>query len=133
MLLFSENTKGKRSEAIMLHPIFVMYFEQYLEKMRPILLGDRTSDALWVFQHGGPLTSDAIYGAVRRHLFKATGKLMSLHEFRRATGTYIAQTMPEKIGILPDLLQHCDPNTGQRHYNQARCENASRRFAEAQH
>ncbi len=132
LLLFSEDTKGKRPEAIPLHPMLIQYFEHYLAKIRPILLGDRTSDALWVSQHGKSLTSDAIYGAVRRHLFKATGKMMGLHDFRRATGTYIAQTMPEKIGILPGLLQHRDPNTGQRHYNQARSENASRRFAEVQ-
>lgn len=132
LLLFGEDTKGRRPEAITLHPILVPYFEHYLAKIRPILLGDRTSDALWVSQHGKSLTGDAIYGAVRKRLFKATRKLTSLHDFRRATGTYIAQTMPEKIGILPGLLQHCDPNTGQRHYNQARSENASRRFAEVQ-
>lgn len=131
-LLFKEDTKGRRPEAITLHPILVQYLEHYLAKIRPILLCDKTSDALWVSQHGKSLTSDAIYGAVRRRLFKATGKMMGLHDFRRATGTYIAQTMPEKIGILPGLLQHCDPNTGQRHYNQARSENASRRFAEVQ-
>lgn len=132
LLLFSEDTKGKRSEAITLHPILVTYFEHYLAKIRPILLGGRMSHALWVSQRGGPLTSEAIYGAVRRQLSKATGKKMGLHDFRRAAGTYIAQTMPEKIGILSGLLQHCDPNTGQRHYNLARSEIASRRFAEVQ-
>lgn len=132
LLLFGEDTKAKRPEAITLHPMLIPYFEHYLAKIRPILLGDRATDALWVSQHGKSLTGDAIYGAVRKRLFKTTRKLTSLHDFRRATGTYIAQTMPEKIGILPGLLQHCDPNTGQRHYNQARSENASRRFAEVQ-
>ena len=116
LLLYSEDTKGRRSEAITLHPILFPYFEHYLAKIRPILLGEKTSVALWVSQRGGPLT----------------GKSMGLHDFRRAAGTYIAQTMPEKIGILPGLLRHCDPNTGQRHYNQARSETASRRFAEVQ-
>lgn len=132
LLLFSEDTKSKRPEAIALHPVLVPYFETYLAQIRPVLLRDRATDALWVSQHGTPLTGDGIYNAVRKHILKITGKPMCLHDFRRAVGTYIAHTMPEQIGILPGLLQHCDPNTGQRHYNLARSEVASRRFATVQ-
>ena len=36
---------------------------------------------------------------------------------------------PEKVGLIPGILQHATPETGDRHYNLARSAAASRRHS----
>jgi len=54
---------------------------------------------------------------------------MSLHDFRRAAATFLAMDAPEKIGLIPGVLQHAKPEVSDRHYNLARSMQARRRFA----
>jgi integrase len=54
---------------------------------------------------------------------------MSLHDFRRAAATYLAMDAPEKIGLIPGVLQHASPDVSEQHYNLARSMQAGRRFA----
>jgi len=54
---------------------------------------------------------------------------MGLHDFRRAGATFIAMDAPDRIGLIPDMLQHASPDVGERHYNLARSMRASQRFA----
>jgi hypothetical protein len=53
---------------------------------------------------------------------------MSLHDFRRAAATFLAMDAPEKIGLIPGVLQHASPEVGERHYNLARSVHAGQRF-----
>ena len=48
------------------------------------------------------------------------GKAMSLHDFRRAAATFLAMDAPEKIGLIPGVLQHASPDVGEQHYNLSR-------------
>src|ERR1700738_2112326 len=57
------------------------------------------------------------------------GKEMGLHDFRRAAATFLAMDAPEKIGLIPGVLQHASPEPGEQHYNLARSMQAGRRFA----
>src|ERR1700736_921943 len=57
------------------------------------------------------------------------GKAMGLHDFRRAAATFLAMDAPEKIGLIPGVLQHASPEPGEQHYNLARSMQAGRRFA----
>jgi hypothetical protein len=57
------------------------------------------------------------------------GKEMGLHDFRRAAATFLAMDAPEKIGLIPGLLQHASPEPGEQHYNLARSMQAGQRFA----
>jgi hypothetical protein len=57
------------------------------------------------------------------------GKAMSLHDFRRAAATFLAMDAPEKIGLIPGVLQHASPEVSERHYNLARSIQAGQRFA----
>ena len=43
--------------------------------------------------------------------------------------TFFAMDAPDKIGLIPGMLQHASPDMGERHYNLARSMEASRRFA----
>ena len=54
---------------------------------------------------------------------------MGLHDFRRAAATFIAMDAPDKIGLIPGVLQHASPDVSEQHYNLARSVEASRRFA----
>src|SRR5215204_5957998 len=54
---------------------------------------------------------------------------MGLHDFRRAAATFLAMDAPEKIGLIPGVLQHASPEVSDRHYNLARSMQAGQRFA----
>ena len=54
---------------------------------------------------------------------------MGLHDFRRAAATFLAMDAPEKIGLIPGLLQHDSPEVNERHNNLARSVQAGQRFA----
>src|SRR5438876_5185809 len=54
---------------------------------------------------------------------------MTLHDFRRAADTFVAMDAPEKIGLIPGVLQHASPDVSDQHYNFARSMQAGRRFA----
>ena len=56
---------------------------------------------------------------------------MALHDFRRAMATFLAMEFPEKIGLIPGVLQHLSPEVNERHYNLSRSVQAGRRFAAA--
>jgi hypothetical protein len=54
---------------------------------------------------------------------------MGLHDFRRSASTFLAMESPEKIGLIPGVLQHASPEVNERHYNLARSAKAGQRFA----
>jgi integrase len=66
---------------------------------------------------------------VRARVSAKFGKAMSLHDFRRAAATFLAMDAPEKIGLIPGILQHASPEVSEQHYNLARSVQAGRRFA----
>ena len=67
---------------------------------------------------------------MRARLTAKFGKAMSLHDFCRAASTFLAMDAPEKIGLIPGVLQHASPEViNERHYNLARSMQAGQRFA----
>ena len=66
---------------------------------------------------------------MRRRTETAFGKSMAPHDFRRAAATFLAMDAPEKVGLIPGILQHATPETSDRHYNLARSTAASRRHS----
>jgi hypothetical protein len=100
-----------------------------LREIRPILLGGREHDGFWASFKGGPLIAGRLYDIVRGQVTSKFGKAMGLHDFRRAAFTFAATDAPEKIGLIPGVLQHASPEVGERYYNLSRSMQASRRFA----
>ncbi|MGH6804766.1 MAG: hypothetical protein ACREC3_15585, partial [Methyloceanibacter sp.] len=129
MVLFPEDTKAKRAESFWLPEQLVPYFRRYLHEIRPRLVGPNGHNGLWASYKGCPLSPGRIYDIVRARTKEKFGKAMSLHDFRRAGATFLAMAAPEKIGLVPGMLQHASPDVGERHYNLARSVEASRRFA----
>jgi hypothetical protein len=129
IILHPSDTKAKRSESFRVPDQLVAYLTHYLKEIRPSLIGGCEHDAFWVSHRGAPLGAARIYDMVRARITARFGKAMALHDFRRAAATYLAMDAPEKIGLIPGVLQHDSPEVGEQHYNLSRSMQASRRFA----
>jgi integrase/recombinase XerD len=129
ILLHPVNTKAKRAESHRVPEEFVPYITRYLKEIRPVLLGRHEHDAFWVSYRGSPLIAGRLYDIARARVAAKFGKAMSLHDFRRSAATFLAMESPEKIGLIPGVLQHASPEVSERHYNLARSAKAGQRFA----
>jgi integrase len=129
ILLFPKNTKAKRTESLRVPDLLLPYLLRYLEEIRPRFLGRNGHDGLWASCKACPLTAGRIYDIVRARIAAKFGKAMGLHDMRRAAATFIAMEAPDKVGLVPGVLQHASPEVSEQHYNLARSTEASRRFA----
>jgi integrase/recombinase XerD len=129
ILLHPADTKSRRAESFRVSEQLLPYLTRYLKEIRPILLGHIEHDGFWASYHGRLLAGGRLYDIVRARTMSKFGKAMSLHDFRRAAATYLAMDAPEKIGLIPGVLQHVKPEVSEQHYNLARSMQAGRRFA----
>jgi integrase/recombinase XerD len=129
ILLHPADTKSRRAESFRVPEQLLPFFIRYLKEIRPILLGHSEHDGFWASYHGRPLLAGRLYDIVRARIIAKFGKAMSLHDFRRAAATFLAMGAPEKIGLIPGVLQHASPDVSEQHYNLARSMQAGRRFA----
>jgi integrase/recombinase XerD len=110
------------------------YLETYLRVHRPVLLscGGRrapaSTKALWLSQYATAMGKAAITYWIRRHTKEAFGAAMGPHLFRDAAATAVAIYAPEHVLIIKAILGHASIRTAERHYNQARGLEASRRY-----
>jgi integrase len=128
ILLYPEDTKSKRAESVRVPEQLVPYVKRYLDQIRPQLLGRSNHDGLWPSLKKRPLSPGRIYDIVRARVLTKFEKDMGLHDFRRAAATYVAMDAPEKIGLIPGVLQHASLDVSE-HYNLAQSIEASRRLA----
>jgi integrase len=129
ILLHPEDTKAKRAESFRVPEELLPYLLHYLKEIRSRLLGRREHDGLWASYKGRPLTACGIYDIVRARITKRFEKAMGLHDVRRAGATFLAMDAPDKVGLIPGMLQHASEEIGERYYNLARSVEASRRYA----
>ena len=129
ILLHPSDTKGKRPESFRVPEPLLPYLRRYLEEIRPRLVAHSTHDGLWASYRGRPLGSCQIYDIARTRTLQKFGKAMGLHDFRRAAATFVAMDAPDKIGLIPGVLQHASPDVSDQHYNLARSMQAGQRFA----
>jgi integrase/recombinase XerD len=129
ILLHPADTKSRRAESFRVPEQVLSHITRYLKEVRPLLAGTSVQDALWVSNQGRPICGQKLYEIVRARMIAKFGKAMSIHDFRRAAATYLAMDAPEKIGLIPGVLQHASPDVSDQHYNLARSMQAGRRFA----
>jgi hypothetical protein len=127
LVLFAADTKSKRAESWPVPGLLVPYLARYLADIRPALVRGPDQGAFWPSLKGGALAGGQIYELVRRRTAQNFGSAMALHDFRRAAATFLAMEAPDKIGLMPGILQHASADTGDRHYKLARSMAASRR------
>ena len=105
----------------------------YLQHHRPVLLhgeqGNLTPDidAVWVSEIGTHLEAGALATRIRRRTEASFGKSIPPHWFRDAAATTIAVEDPVHARDSPLVLGHAGLATTEKHYNQARSLQASRR------
>ena len=128
--LGASDTKANRAESWPVPVVLIPYLKRYLVEVRPALVRGH-SDALWPSLKGGGLQGGQIYIIVRRRTREAFGRGMALHDFRRAAATFLAMDAPEKVGLIPGILQHANAEIGDQFYNLARSSAASKRHVEA--
>ena len=133
-LVFSpEETKtGQPWEAVFPETLLPC-LARYLEHHRPVLLrGERGTepadiDALWVSEIATQLELGALGRRIRIHTDRAFGISLPPHWFRDAAATTIAIEDPKHVRDAHLVLGHASLITTERHYNQARSLEASRR------
>ena len=109
------------------------HLDVYIEWVRPTLLrrsGQPDHGVFWLGAEGKPMTGKAISRQLLKLITRHLGRAMSLHLFRDVATTTVAVHASADIGIAGDLLGHADSRTSEKHYNQARGIEASRRYQE---
>jgi len=127
LLLHPEDTKAARADSFRIPDLIKPYFERYLIDLRPRFPGADAHDGLWPSLRGCPLQGQRLYAIVRQLTQLHLGRGMGLHDVRRAAATFLAIEAPEKVGLVPGVLQHASPEVSEQHYNLARSTTASRR------
>jgi integrase len=121
--------KNRQSIDVPFPPILVEYLELYLVKFRPALAGGDMY--LWISLRRRPQSARSIAHYIGRHTRKRYGRALNPHLFRDCAATSVAIHDSRSVGIIAPLLGHVGDKTARRHYNQARCLDASRRQAAA--
>jgi integrase/recombinase XerD len=102
----------------------------YLAQYRPLLQPDPPLDALWLSEQRRALSAAGIRAIVMKHTRTRLGAAICPHRFRTAAFTAIALDDPEHVTTGVVLLGHSRIETGERHYNLARTDQAVRRHGE---
>ena len=93
--------------------------DRYLAVYRVELLGQHTSDALWVNWNGTALKPRAVSQTFTRRVARHYGVTVGPHVVRDAAATTVAVHAPEAMEVVPSLLGHRHRDTMLRHYNLA--------------
>ena len=101
LLLFPEDTKSRRMESWPVPEVLRPSIIRYLDEVRPRLTGRKNHDALWVGQHGQPLSEGGLYAAVCRRTAEEYGLPISPHDFRRAAATFLAMEVARQSRAYP--------------------------------
>jgi integrase len=128
IMRFSEaETKNGLSLELPLCAELTEPLERYLGYWRPILLGSRASEHIWISGRGRVLRSNELYVTVVRRTRELLGVPMYPHLFRACLATEIAIRDPAHAGIASPLLGHRASRTTQHHYNFA-CQHEAARM-----
>jgi integrase/recombinase XerD len=108
--------------------------DRYIAHYRVILqtLGGRQdrgeTDNLWISEIATPLDAKSIPQRIKKHTRAAFGQHLWPHLFRDCAATSVAVEDPKSERIIKSILGHSTMATSEKHYNQARGLEASRRY-----
>jgi integrase len=130
----AEEVKSRRPIITAVPATLVPALTRYIEYYRPLLLtrGGRqdpaSCDALWVSETGVALNPLSIPNRIKKHTKAAFGKHICPHLFRDCVATTIAIDDPTHVRGIISILGHSTLAISEKHYNQARGLDASRRY-----
>jgi integrase/recombinase XerD len=112
--------KGSRERLTPLGEEATDWIVRYQREARPVLLGARKSDALFVTARGGPMTRQAFWALIKRHAVRAgIHRSISPHTLRHAFATHLINHGAD-LRVVQLLLGHADISTTQIYTHVAR-------------
>ncbi len=112
--------KGSKERLTPLGEEAVAWIDRYQRESRPVLLGGKRTDALFVTGRGGPMTRQGFWKLVRRYAFLAgIERAISPHTLRHAFATHLINHGAD-LRVVQLLLGHADISTTQIYTHVAR-------------
>ena len=112
--------KGAKERLVPLGEEAIDWVRRYLKQARPLLLGRKSSDALFVTGRGAAMTRQAFWHNIKRHGARAIpGKGISPHVLRHAFATHLINHGAD-LRVVQMLLGHSDISTTQIYTHVAR-------------
>ena len=105
--------KGSKERLVPLGEEALSWLERYLKEARPVLLGKKTSDALFVTTRAAVMTRQAFWHLLKRYALQAgLNKPISPHTLRHAFATHLLNHGAD-LRVVQLLLGHADISTTQ--------------------
>jgi integrase/recombinase XerD len=105
--------KGRKERIIPVGRPAILAVNEYVETLRPRLLGDRHTTALFLSRTGRPLDRSNIWRLVRKHAVAAgIDQRLSPHTLRHSFATHLLAGGAD-LRIVQELLGHADVTTTQ--------------------
>jgi integrase/recombinase XerD len=105
--------KGSKERLVPLGEEALSWLERYLKESRPVLLGGKTSDALFVTTRAALMTRQAFWHLLKRYALQAgLHKPISPHTLRHAFATHLLNHGAD-LRVVQLLLGHADISTTQ--------------------
>ena len=105
--------KGSKERLVPLGEEAVDWVRRYVAEARPVLLGKKASDALFVTARGTGMTRQAFWHLIKRYAARAVpGKALSPHTLRHAFATHLINHGAD-LRVVQMLLGHADISTTQ--------------------
>jgi len=112
--------KGSKERLVPLGEEALSVIRSYLREARPVLLGARMSDDLFVTARGAAMTRQAFWYLIKRYAAQAAlGKAISPHTLRHAFATHLLNHGAD-LRVVQLLLGHSDISTTQIYTHVAR-------------
>ena len=112
--------KGSKERLTPLGEEAMAWITRYQRESRPILLGARKSDGLFLSARGAPMTRQAFWGVVKKHARAADIRTaISPHTLRHAFATHLINHGAD-LRVVQLLLGHADISTTQIYTHVAR-------------
>jgi len=112
--------KGSKERLVPLGEEALAWIRRYLEEARPVLLGARSSEDLFVTARGNGMTRQAFWYLIKRYAAQAgLNKALSPHTLRHAFATHLLNHGAD-LRVVQLLLGHSDISTTQIYTHVAR-------------
>jgi len=112
--------KGSKERLVPFGEVAQAWIERYLRDARPVLLGARVADALFVTARGDGMTRQQFWNIIKRHAQQADVRAhLSPHTLRHAFATHLLNHGAD-LRVVQLLLGHSDISTTQIYTHVAR-------------
>lgn len=117
IVLAPEDTKNGRPYEAPVPERLGPYMDICLEQMRPVLLGKRCSDRLWITVTGTDMSDSYLNHRLCKVTKRELGRKINWHLFRHCAMTSRAIDDPDNVRAMQPVLGHSSMRTSEMHYS----------------